>query len=97
VVREVVTSHGLLMEHAKLVRIFLLLMKQVRDISVHFMAVVCSALTFRYFVPRLELLWSANPSGTCAKLCTTAASNNRDHAPRLLFAYANRYVQSFTS
>jgi len=37
------------------------------------------------------------PSGMFAKLHTEAASNNRDHATQSLFAYACRYVQSFTS
>ena len=37
------------------------------------------------------------PSGMCAKLRTVVASNNRDHAPQSFFAYACRYVQSFTS
>jgi len=32
----------------------------------------------------------------CAKLRTAAASNNKDHATQSLFAYASRYVQSFT-
>jgi len=43
------------------------------------------------------LLQSESPSGMCAKLCTVAASNNKDHAQRSLFAYANHNVQSFTS
>jgi len=42
------------------------------------------------------LLRSENPSSMCAKLRTAAASNNRDHASQSLFAYACRYVQSFT-
>jgi len=28
---------------------------------------------------------------------TVAASNNKDHAPQPLFAYASHFVQSFTS
>jgi len=36
------------------------------------------------------------PSGMCAKLRTMTTSNNRDHASQSLFAYASRYVQSFT-
>jgi len=32
-----------------------------------------------------------------AKLHTVAASNDRDHAPQSLSAYASHYVQSFTS
>ena len=43
------------------------------------------------------LLRSEIPSGMRAKLRTVAASNNRDHASRSLFAYASHYVQSFTS
>jgi len=35
-------------------------------------------------------------SGMCAKLRTVAASNNRDHAPQSLFAYASRYVTQST-
>ena len=42
------------------------------------------------------LLQSEIPSGICAKPRTVAASNNRDHALQSLFAYACRYVQSFT-
>jgi len=45
----------------------------------------------------MTILRSEGPSGMCAKLRTAAASNNRDHAPQPLFAYASRYVQSFTS
>jgi len=37
------------------------------------------------------------PNGMCAKLSTVATSNNRDHAPQLLFAYASNFVQSFTA
>jgi len=33
----------------------------------------------------MALLRSESPSGMCAKLCTVAASNNRDHAPQLLY------------
>jgi len=43
------------------------------------------------------LLRSESPSGKCAKLYTMVASNNRDHMPWSLFAYASYYVQSFTS
>jgi len=44
----------------------------------------------------VTLLRSESPSGKCAKHHTVAASNNRDHMPWSLFAYASRYVQSFT-
>jgi len=40
------------------------------------------------------VLRSESPSGKWAKLHTVAASNNRDHAPRSLFAYA---IVTFTS
>jgi len=42
------------------------------------------------------MMRSESPSGICAKLRTVAASNNRDHMPWSLFAYADRYAQSFT-
>jgi len=35
------------------------------------------------------VLRSEIPSGMCAKLRTAAASNNRDHASKSLFAYAS--------
>jgi len=42
------------------------------------------------------VLRSESPTGMCAKLRTMAASNNRDHAPQSLFAYASHQVQPFT-
>jgi len=45
----------------------------------------------------LKLLRSEILSGICAKLRTVAARNNRVHIPWSLSAYANRYVQWFTS
>jgi len=44
----------------------------------------------------MVLLRSESPSGKCAKLHTVAASNNRNHMPWSRFAYASRYLQSFT-